>query len=101
MAGECSCQGAPSDAVNTLQYDMNRCVNCGRCSQVCPHGVFAPGDFKAQLVNYEACMECGACMVNCPVNAIKVESGVGCANAMIKSALLGRKEVICGDDCCK
>jgi ferredoxin len=80
---------------------MNKCVNCGRCSQVCPHGVFARGDFKAQIVKYGSCMECGACMVNCPVNAIKVESGVGCANAMIKAALLGKKEVTCGEECCK
>jgi hypothetical protein len=46
-------------------------------------------------------MECGACMVNCPTRAIEVDSGVGCAMAMIKAALLGRDEVVCGEDCCK
>jgi ferredoxin len=41
-------------------------------------------------------MECGACQVNCPTNAISVESGVGCAAAMILAALTGKKEATCG-----
>jgi ferredoxin len=49
----------------------------------------------AYLVNTRACMECGACQLNCPFNAIHVESGVGCASAMIRSALLGQKEASC------
>jgi hypothetical protein len=39
-------------------------------------------------------MECGACSSNCPVDAIAVESGVGCAAAVINS-LLGRKSSEC------
>ncbi len=83
---------------NTLEYDVDKCINCGMCYTVCPHGVFAIGDEKAILANPTACMECGACQLNCPAEAIKVESGVGCASAMITSALRGRKEVTC--DCC-
>jgi ferredoxin len=49
----------------------------------------------AYLVDTRACMECGACQLNCPFNAIHVESGVGCASAMIRSALLGQKETSC------
>jgi hypothetical protein len=41
-------------------------------------------------------MECGACQVNCPTDAISVDSGVGCAAAMIRAALTGKKEVTCG-----
>ena len=48
--------------------------------------------------------ECGACMVNCPTGAIEVESGVGCASAMMLAALKGKKEASCGCDdgptCC-
>jgi hypothetical protein len=40
-------------------------------------------------------MECGACMLNCVTGAIRVESGVGCASAMIRSALKGEKEAAC------
>lgn len=88
---------------NTLQYNPELCINCGMCSIVCPHGVFAPGDGVAQLVRREACMECGACQLNCPVEAIMVESGVGCATAMISAALTGKKEPVCGctgSPCC-
>jgi ferredoxin len=41
-------------------------------------------------------MECGACQLNCPTGAIAVDSGVGCAAAMIASALRGRREVTLG-----
>ncbi|MBW2120981.1 MAG: 4Fe-4S binding protein [Deltaproteobacteria bacterium] len=88
---------------NTLRYDSGRCINCGMCSLVCPHGVFAPGEATAELVRGEACMECGACRLNCPAEAIEVESGVGCAAAMIRAALTGRKEASCGpvdSSCC-
>ena len=83
---------------NTLAYSPALCINCEMCLMVCPHAVFAPGDRAVVLANPQDCMECGACMVNCPVDAIIVDSGVGCAAAMIQSALLGREEVSCGPD---
>ena len=82
---------------NTLRYNPELCSNCGMCSMVCPHGVFAPDGDAARLVRPEACMECGACQLNCPTDAITVDSGVGCATAMIYAALRGQKEVTCGD----
>ena len=84
--------------VNTLQYDPDRCIGCGMCSAVCPLGVFALNGNVAKLVHSEACMECGACQLNCPTGAISVESGVGCAAAMIYAAVTGKKEASCGCD---
>jgi ferredoxin len=69
--------------------DIETCVGCSLCVQVCPHAVFHVADGKAGIVNRDACMECGACALNCPVDAIAVESGVGCALAMIVGALRG------------
>lgn len=82
--------------VNTLRYNPAFCTNCEMCIAVCPHAVFATGDRVVRLVRPEACMECGACQRNCLTGAITVESGVGCAAAMIRAALTGRKEVTCG-----
>jgi len=96
---------------NTLEYFPAKCVGCGMCWTVCPHGVFGQEGRKganllvktkavAKLVRKEACMECGACQLNCPAEAIKVQSGVGCAAAMIRAALTGGQET-CGDvGCC-
>ncbi len=82
---------------NTLEYKPELCNGCAMCVAVCPHAVFAMDDRKAVLVRRQACMECGACQINCVTGAISVQSGVGCATAMIQSALSGKKEVSC--DC--
>ena len=89
---------AGSYTINTLQYNPELCIGCEMCLIVCPHGVFVSHNSKAQLVHPEACMECGACELNCPTGAIKVDSGVGCASAMIRAALTGEKEATCGCD---
>jgi NAD-dependent dihydropyrimidine dehydrogenase PreA subunit len=81
--------------VNTLVYNEEICNGCGMCVEVCPHAVFTMNERKARLVQPQACMECGACQVNCITRAISVESGVGCATAMIIAALKGQKEVTC------
>ena len=75
---------------NTLRYYPERCINCRRCTQVCPHAVFAEGEAHAELGCPSECMECGACALNCPTQAIEVQSGVGCAWAMISAAVRGR-----------
>jgi ferredoxin len=87
--------------INTLVFFPGKCVNCGRCLEVCPHRVFQRAEGRVRLARPESCMECGACQLNCAVSAIKVDSGVGCAAAMIKAAIRGKKEVTCGEDCCE
>ncbi len=83
--------------VNTLAYQPELCNGCGVCADVCPHAVFEMDGRLARLVRPQECMECGACQLNCIKGAITVESGVGCASAMIRAALQGRKEPSC--DC--
>ncbi len=82
--------------VVSLSFDEDKCVGCGMCSQVCPHGVFTQENGTALLGNRDECMECGACAMNCPTQAISVNVGVGCAAAVINSAL-GRNNSSC---CC-
>jgi NAD-dependent dihydropyrimidine dehydrogenase PreA subunit len=88
-------------AINTLVFRPGRCTNCGMCLKVCPHRVFAPGERRVKMARADLCMECGACQMNCPSGAIAVDSGVGCAAAMIKAALRGKDEVVCGEECCR
>ena len=82
--------------VVTLELDQKKCVGCGECLTVCPHEVFAMNNGCASIENKDLCMECGACAENCPVEAVYVKAGVGCAAAVINSAL-GRKSSSC---CC-
>ncbi|HEX2947608.1 MAG TPA: mercury methylation ferredoxin HgcB [Clostridia bacterium] len=91
--------------VATLELDFEKCTGCGKCSEVCPHGVFSIVEHKAVIGNKDACMECGACSLNCPFSALSVKPGVGCAAAIIKGMLTGTEpECGCsgssGSGCC-
>jgi Pyruvate/2-oxoacid:ferredoxin oxidoreductase delta subunit len=89
--------------VATLRLEVATCIGCGMCAMVCPHGVFAVRERKAEILELDRCMECGACAKNCPVAAISVQAGVGCASAIIHSWLTGEPPSCdCGggENCC-
>ena len=81
---------------NTLRFDRELCTDCGMCLQVCPHGVFAQNNGEVGLANRSACMECGACQINCAFDALTVDSGVGCASALMYQAVTKKKQPACG-----
>lgn len=83
--------------VITLRYDAEKCTGCRMCVAVCPHGVFAMEGNRARIVDLGACMECGACQRNCDFDAIRVDSGVGCAAAII-SSWFNNGVIACGPD---
>ena len=83
--------------VATLSFADEKCIGCGRCMEVCPHGVFEPHKEKVRIAQKDLCMECGACALNCPAKAIEVNAGAGCALAILMGWLTG-KEPSC--DCC-
>ena len=80
--------------VVTLEVDEEKCIGCGMCVIVCPHGVLELADGNIRMENRDACMECGACARNCPVEAVTVKAGVGCAAAVINS-VLGKTNSAC------
>jgi len=88
------------DDVVTLVLDMDKCVGCGMCTQVCPQGVLAMSDGKARIVDRNGCMECGACAMNCPTEALGVTPGVGCASYIIQVWLKGKENASCGGPGC-
>lgn len=73
--------------VVTLALDPEKCVGCGMCLIVCPHAVFSMNNGLVRIENRDGCMECGACANNCPTGAVTVQAGVGCAAAVINTAL--------------
>lgn len=89
--------------VVTLDLNIEKCNGCTMCIQVCPHAVFAIQNHKARIIDQDACMECGACARNCPVEAITVRAGVGCATAVLVGNLRGTEPTCdCSTDpsCC-
>ena len=83
--------------VVTLSFYEEKCIGCGMCVEVCPHGVISMnGSNRALIEDRDTCMECGACNRNCPTEAITVQAGVGCAAAVINT-MIGRDPASC---CC-
>ncbi|MDZ7724877.1 MAG: mercury methylation ferredoxin HgcB [candidate division KSB1 bacterium] len=88
--------------VTTLQIDSQRCTACGMCTTVCPRNVLHVED-TVKIQDPDACIECGACQMNCVYGAISVNSGVGCAAAVINGMIRGTEPNCgCGDsgECC-
>ncbi|HAE21079.1 MAG TPA: ferredoxin [Spirochaetaceae bacterium] len=86
---------------SSLNLNVERCVGCGACVEVCPHGAIAIQGGKAFIADRLACMECGACSLNCPAGALSVTPGVGCAAAIITGKLRGGSpDCSCGEGCC-
>jgi len=83
--------------VTTLAYKEELCTGCKKCTEVCPHGVFAMENKKARFIDRDRCMECGACALNCDSMALTVETGVGCSAAILKSMITG-SPATCGCD---
>ena len=71
---------------NRSVIDMDKCIKCGRCEDVCYYkaivhlkrpcaqacGIDAIGDdvHGRADINYDKCVSCGMCIVNCPFGAI-------------------------------
>lgn len=83
----------------TLELDDEKCTGCGVCVEVCPRGVYVIAGKKAVVTDKDFCMECGACALNCAFDAIRVDSGVGCASAIINGMMTGGDPSCgCGSD---
>lgn len=75
--------------VSSLSLYADKCTGCGRCTEVCPHGVLVLKEKKAFITDRDRCMECGACRNNCASGALSVDKGVGCAAALINGFITG------------
>lgn len=86
----------------SLVIDETTCNGCTQCINVCPHDVFVLENRIMKIAHRNSCMECGACAINCPVGAITVSRGVGCAAAIINQYIGKKGECNCDSDlhCC-
>ena len=57
----------------TLKYNVDCCVGCGNCADVCPVSVWEMESGKAVMAKPDECVECGACVEGCPENCISLD----------------------------
>lgn len=82
--------------MNRIQLDSERCLGCGQCQRVCPHGCLTLEDGRVQLV-HDHCLQCGHCLAACPVAAIAIES-LGASPHFSSFTELDGVTVPCRDD---
>ncbi|MBQ9058559.1 MAG: 4Fe-4S dicluster domain-containing protein [Atopobiaceae bacterium] len=84
----------PKDAISFVKgkayIDQEKCIQCGRCKQVCPYGAIVyherpcanacgmdaigSDEYGRADIDYDRCVSCGMCLVNCPFGAIADKS---------------------------
>lgn len=53
-----------------VKVDLDTCVGCGACVDVCPTASLSLGDDGKCVCNEDTCIDCGACVGTCPTGAI-------------------------------
>lgn len=54
--------------------DKNACLNCGKCSKVCPMQLTPHKEFNEKnQFDHIDCIKCNTCVVSCPVNILSIE----------------------------
>jgi adenylylsulfate reductase subunit B len=48
------------------------CINCLKCVEICPGDVLRESETTPVVAYPDECWHCGACMMDCPVDAIKL-----------------------------
>ena len=71
-------------------WNIEKCIQCGQCNIVCPHGVIRPIVTKDEIgkplmgnneynyylaISEKDCTGCGLCIKNCPTNALSFGDG--------------------------
>lgn len=55
----------------SIAIDRNKCIGCGKCSDVCPGNLIKLDGRKAYIKYPKDCWGCTSCIKECPVNAVK------------------------------
>lgn len=99
-------KGAISMVQNRAFIDREKCVECGRCKQVCPYNAILEihrpcvracalkaisiGPDRKAVIDYDKCVACGACRAACPFGAIDERS---CLVRVIREILAGKQVI--------
>lgn len=59
----------------SIAIDKNKCIGCGKCSEVCPGSLIKLENKKAFIKYPKDCWGCTSCIKECPVNAVQFYLG--------------------------
>lgn len=59
------------DVYFTRVTEIDECIGCGACAEICPVDAVSMIDEKAE-VDLDWCIGCGVCAVSCPADAISI-----------------------------
>ncbi|MGN0173806.1 MAG: 4Fe-4S dicluster domain-containing protein [Acutalibacteraceae bacterium] len=95
------------DHNHNAHIDKSKCVECGRCAQVCPYsaiannkrpceqackiGAISMDETKAASIDNDKCISCGACVYQCPFGAITDKSFILDVINLIKNSESNKK----------
>jgi len=54
----------------SVYVESDKCVGCGRCTEVCPGNLMVLRNSKAEVRDVRDCWGCTACVKECPKHAI-------------------------------
>lgn len=62
--------------MGVIRYDLEKCVGCGKCMNICPMDVFRfNAAMKKSVIEYpESCISCGQCFYYCPAGSLAVDN---------------------------
>lgn len=62
--------------MSVIRIDLNKCVGCENCVNICPMDVFYFDEtaHKSVLAYPENCQSCGQCYVNCQGRALGISN---------------------------
>jgi len=55
-----------------ITIDLDKCVGCGECIDICPEEVYELQNEKSVAVNEEDCVGCESCIEVCEEDAITI-----------------------------